>query len=203
MTEAEWINCAEPDRMLDWLRRGGAGARKLRLFAVACSRRAWGRLDDWGRAAVEVAEQYADGLAGADVLRAARLACKFAGGGAAWYAAASDPSIAAGNAARSARGAADPRAEGAAQADLLRDIFGPLPFRPLSPVEPAVLAWNDGAVKKLAQTIYDERSFDRLPELATALQEAGCASTDLLAHCQAPGPHTLGCWAVDFLLGKE
>jgi hypothetical protein len=69
---------------------------------------------------------------------------------------------------------------------LLRDICGNL-FRPLPPLPPAVLAWHDGAIRKMAQTIYDERAFDRLPVLADALEDAGCQQADILAHCRAAG----------------
>jgi hypothetical protein len=65
------------------------------------------------------------------------------------------------------------------------------------------LTWNDGIVIKLAQAIYEERAFDRLPILADALEEAGCSDTEILAHCRGPGPHVRGCWVVDLLLGKE
>jgi hypothetical protein len=34
------------------------------------------------------------------------------------------------------------------------------------------LAWNDATIPKLAQAIYDDRTFDRLPVLADALAEA-------------------------------
>jgi hypothetical protein len=37
MTEAEWLSCENPGRMLDWLDRP-AHERKLRLFACACAR---------------------------------------------------------------------------------------------------------------------------------------------------------------------
>jgi hypothetical protein len=89
-------------------------------------------------------------------------------------------------------------AEEAAIADLLRDVFGN-PFRPMA-VEPAWLAWEGGTIAKLAQGIYGEGAFDRLPILADALEEAGCASADLLSHCRGPGPHVRGCWLVDALL---
>jgi len=58
-------------------------------------------------------------------------------------------------------------------------------------------------VVKLAESIYDERAFDRMPILADALEEAGCANADILAHCRQPGEHVRGCWAVDLILGKE
>jgi hypothetical protein len=83
----------------------------------------------------------------------------------------------------------------------LIDLFGN-PFRPVS-VAPLWLAWNDGTVVKIAQAIYDERAFDRLPILADALEDAGCTDRAILAHCRQPGEHVRGCWVVDLILGKE
>jgi hypothetical protein len=126
--EAEWLTCADPLPMLEYLRGSErASARQLRLFAVACARRLGERNHPLARAAVDVAERFANGQASAEELRAARLACTHAGDNAAWYAAISQPEIAARNAALSAR-AASPD-ECAAQADLLREIIGN-PFRP-------------------------------------------------------------------------
>jgi hypothetical protein len=89
---------------------------------------------------------------------------------------------------------------------LLREIFGN-PFRPVS-VRPAWLAWNDGAVPRLARAAYEERSLPagtldraRLAVLADALEEAGCADPDILSHLRG-GPHVRGCWAIDLLLGN-
>jgi hypothetical protein len=84
---------------------------------------------------------------------------------------------------------------------LLRDIFGSLPFRPMS-IAPDVLSWNDGTVGRIAAGIYEERAFDRLPILADALPDAGCDAKELLAHCRSAGPHVRGCWVVDTILGK-
>ena len=206
MTANEWQNASEPHTMLDFLQKSGrVSDRKLRLFAVACSRRIWPWIDTLGRAAVEVAESFADGLAGPEELRAARLACQGAGGQAAWYAAATNPAIAARNAARSAQaGVANngligtEAAELVAQAKLLRDIFGD-PFYHVS-VDGMRLT---PSVIKLAQTIYDDRTFDLMPRLADALGEAGCANAEIHAHLRELGPHVRGCWALDLILGKE
>jgi hypothetical protein len=68
MTEQEWLKCDDPVRMLNALYgmhnlHGIATDRKLRLFAVACCRGIWRLIrDDSNRRAVEVAEQYADGV---------------------------------------------------------------------------------------------------------------------------------------------
>jgi hypothetical protein len=66
MTEQEWLAGADVTRMLAFL-RGRAEDRSFRLFACACCRRIWRLLlDDRSRRAVEVAEEYADGLVSAD-----------------------------------------------------------------------------------------------------------------------------------------
>jgi hypothetical protein len=117
----------------------------------------------------------------------------------------------------SAEAARDPRdayleaeaQEAAAQPALLRDLFGPLPFREV-PIAPSILAWNDGCIVRLAQAAYEERSLPggtldqaRLAVLADALEEAGCADAELLAHLRSPGPHIRGCFAVDAVLVKS
>jgi hypothetical protein len=62
MNEVLWLSGADPGPMLDHL-EGQASDRKLRLFACACTRRCWGQLKNYhaSRAAVEVAERYANG----------------------------------------------------------------------------------------------------------------------------------------------
>lgn len=84
---------------------------------------------------------------------------------------------------------------------LLRDCLGN-PFRPIS-LNTACLEWNDGIIPKLAQSIYEERAFERMPILADALEEAGCTDADILNHCRHQGEHVRGCWVVDLMLGKE
>jgi uncharacterized protein (DUF1800 family) len=88
--------------------------------------------------------------------------------------------------------------ERAAQRLLLLDIFGNV-FRAVQ-TEPA---WLTFLIINQAQSIYDNRAFDRLPELADALEQAGCANHDILDHCRQPGPHVRGCWVVDLVLGKQ
>jgi hypothetical protein len=86
----------------------------------------------------------------------------------------------------------------ALQSCFLRDIFGN-PFHAVA-INPS---WLTSTVLTLAEGIYDERAFDRLPILADALQDAGCENADILNHCRSAGPHVRGCWVVDLLLGKE
>jgi hypothetical protein len=88
-----------------------------------------------------------------------------------------------------------------AMANILRDIFGNA-FRPSAPPPPAVLTWNDGTVRRMAQGIYDGREFGRMPILADALLDAGCDDEEVLQHCRQQGAlHTRGCWVIDLLLG--
>jgi hypothetical protein len=85
--------------------------------------------------------------------------------------------------------------------DLIRDVIGN-PFHPVKVVS-NWLAWNDGTVRRIAQGIYDERAFDRLPILHDALLDAGCDDEAILSHCRSEGPHVRGCWVIDLILGKE
>jgi hypothetical protein len=175
---------------------------------------------DQVRETVAVAEQYADGSVGSRELAVAREAALRVGEGLRSYRQFGSPScvaphrprslpalfsLAADAAAPSVRDAAislvNTHPEAAQVAQLLHDIVG-LPFRGTQ-IEPAWLAWNDGAVPKIAKGIYAERAFDRLPIFADAMEEAGCSDAAILEHCRSPGPHVRGCWVVDLLLGKK
>jgi hypothetical protein len=92
------------------------------------------------------------------------------------------------------------KAEEQAQCGLLRDIVGPA-ICPAS--QGAWLCNSGGTVRRLAEAIYEERTFDHLPILADALEEASYSDEALLGHLRGPGPHVRGCWAVDLILGKE
>jgi hypothetical protein len=89
-------------------------------------------------------------------------------------------------------------AEGAAQAGLLRCIFGN-PFR-LVTFSPG---WRTADVSELATAIYGDRTFEGMPILADALMDAGCDSAEIIAHCRGAGPHVRGCCVVDLILGKQ
>jgi hypothetical protein len=228
MTEEEWLTSADPERMLPLVDQRW---RKLRLFACACCRQVCNEfVTPFTVRVVAAAEAAADEKISEIVLsqqvtrRALEAARQAVADGASHYlehvaAAASwaccgQPMIGAERGSLDcARAAADlpftgqhrpvetiPEyvAERAAQADLLRDIFGN-PFREVG-VDPA---WLTSDVVALARGIDADRAFDRMPILADALQDAGCDSEDVLAHCREPREHARGCWVVDLLLGKK
>jgi hypothetical protein len=229
MTEADWSNCSDPAVMLPTL-RGRPLDRKLRLFMVACCRRVWDVFavseEDWGRQeAVVVAEELADGLAdeearsdafaeltdgsphrGADCCSNAAVG-EFDEPDAAveWSIIAVDEA-----ALRAVREDYDhsaeiQEAERAAQAGLLRCIVGD-PSRAAA-FDPA---WRTPTVTAIAQAAYEERDLPagtlepgRLAVLADALEDAGCADVEALAHLRSAGPHVRGCWALDLVLNKR
>ena len=71
MTEGEWMACADPQKMLEFL-RGRASERKLRLFAIACCRHFWTATNSEEMALASVAEMFADGEADERLLAEAR-----------------------------------------------------------------------------------------------------------------------------------
>jgi hypothetical protein len=232
MTEDQWLTCGEPAPMLDWV-AAAAAERKLRLFACACCRRIWNLIvDARARTAVEAAERFADGALtrrlldeqwDAEGVSAAEHAVDGATAndirwGAFWAAANATEAVVARDLARitrppvpltrdefrkwaesrSAVKEESDRTEKTAQANLLRDIIG-------NPFHPAGFdsTWRTPTTLRLAQAIYDERCFDRMPELADELQRAGCQDLALLDHCRKVREHVRGCWALDLVLGKS
>jgi hypothetical protein len=77
--------------------------------------------------------------------------------------------------------------------DIFGNLFGPTEFDP---------RWRTSDVVGLAQAVYEDRVFDRLPILGDALMDAGCDDEQVLAHCRSDGPHVRGCWLVDLILNK-
>jgi hypothetical protein len=107
-------------------------------------------------------------------------------------------------------------AERAAQAGLIRDIFGN-PFHTIA-FDPA---WRTTTVVAMAQRMYEARDFGAMPDLADALVDAGCDNERVLNHCRYSNPlpvdppevrgpvhgprtclHVRGCWCVDLVLAK-
>jgi len=80
----------------------------------------------------------------------------------------------------------------------MRCIIGD-PFHPMS----VDSRWLTSATISLARTIYEERVFDRLTDLANAMEDAGFDNTEILTHCRGGQPHAKGCWVIDLALGKN
>lgn len=228
MTEAEWLNSNDPTKLLKGL-KGKQSSRKLRLLAVACSRRIWHLLyDERSREAVEVAEAFADGLLGYAHLEAAYTDAyhvtnstdlgddDYPGINAERAASAADgtardtkryPMTAAIRVATDAAIAvastsdAEGKPEKKEQACqcVLIRCIFGNPFRPVKLQQ----KYLTPTVRQVAESIYQERAFHSLPILADALEESGCTQQDLLKHLRNGGEHARGCWAVDLVLGKE
>jgi hypothetical protein len=221
MTEQQWQNCTDPRAMLEFL-RDKVSDRKLRLFACAYCRAVRGSQHMLPGTAVTVAERYADGLASDEDLASERRGVPFPNEYSEWvvgpsaYDGAWEP-VAWLTSSRDLR-KIDPDALRHCPIPLddvvkrsvllLRDIFDD-PFRPVA-VDPAVLAWHDATVVRLARASYDERHMPegtldngRLAVLADALEEAGCTDPDILGHLRGPGPHVRGCWPMDLCLDKS
>ncbi|QEL16563.1 hypothetical protein [Limnoglobus roseus] len=231
MTEAEWLSERYPGPMLTRL-KSRVSARKARLLAVACCRRVWDvMIDDRCRRAVELAERSADELVDESVLDRASGEAGEAyeecldhwemdqvgawpegpprfGWEAHEYACSAASYVS--NTPRvrdedliqvfkdTLRSAPAESDEGPHYCNLIRDVLGN-PFHPVA----FNRTWLTSTVVSLAEGIYADRAFDRLPILADALQDAGCENEDILAHCRGDGPHVRGCWVVDLVLGKS
>jgi hypothetical protein len=229
MTEEEWLACEDGDALLKYL-RDKATDRKLRLLGVDSCRRIWHLLqDERSRKAVEAVEQFADGVVSESALEDAQRAAY-----AAYYARCNGPhddaAFAASNVCIKGSWHASTLATGYAayaiknrqmaiesespahhvqervlreqktvSARVIREVFGN-PFRPVA-FDPV---WRTSDVMLLAEGIYAERAFERMPILADAIQDAGGDSADILAHLRdATATHVRGCWALDLVLGKE
>jgi hypothetical protein len=233
VTEEKWFTTTDVQPLVRWLAgQWGVSKRKLRLFACACCRLGLNCVTDPRCAeVVAAAERHAQGQARAMRLRnEAAILCRAASSSRVGRVTRAIGKVGLWVASTPMRvtDCADllrelPQAEGE-QAELLREVFGN-PFRkvwrvssdlvarfaarpPLQRPRDFLLAreWfvhEDRAVTRLAEGIYAERSFDGLPILADALEEAGCTEPDILNHCRSAGPHTLGCWVVDLVLAKE
>jgi hypothetical protein len=222
VTEAEWLTCKSPGEMLTSIcdnfgaARRKSGRRKLRLFACACCRHVWHKLtEDRDRQIVLLSEDFADGKVSPVDLAGARKHCLDRPGyiypaiRAAIATTNPQPRTAANEvmfgvcSAIASHGAGYHErwhAEVEALAEVVREVFGN-PFHPIRS-ERCWRTANDGAVVRLAQSIYDTRNFVELPILLDALEDAGCNDAAILGHLRGPGAHVRGCWAVDLLTGR-
>jgi hypothetical protein len=224
MTEAEWLAC-DDHMLMTYFVADRMSLRKLRLAEVAICRRVERDLvDERSRHALEVSEAYADGLVSDEVLAAARSHAKAVYQSLRPHATGREPPFMAILSLCGAVGTepdlrmqadmidialfaprprpdsipSELRAASAAEAELVRDVFGN-PFRQVS-FSPS---WRTGTAVSLAQQMYDAREFSGMPILADALQDAGCDSDDVLFHCRdTTATHVRGCWVCDLLLGR-
>ena len=216
MTEAEWPECQEPQKMIKAVQKRGS-ERKLRLVIVAAARLVWDQLPVGEmREAVEACEARAEGVVGQETLDGYRRRFYDT------YMLSDSPpeqrQWAENPATRSVfvlvfattypdsslrtlanneywRIGIEPR--GNQIGDIIRDIFSN-PFRPVTP-DPE---WRTSTSVAIARGMYDSHDFSPMPILADALQDAGCENEDVLGHCRGSGPHMRGCWVVDLVLGK-
>jgi hypothetical protein len=217
MTEDEWLASNDPWSMLHVVQRSDPSERKVRLYNAAVCRRFWGYLPEESQSILAESELLADGLtplpsdemelcARANVVvapfdrqypkkefpsdeiriqrEAAAAVCYAVIPNELWGASGYFWEI-------------DP-AEKGPHAVIIRDVFGN-PFRPVAADHSRLTP----SVVNLAQAIYDERAFDRLSDLADALEDSGCHKADTLEHCRSEKPHVRGCWVVDRILGKD
>jgi hypothetical protein len=194
-----------PRLMATRLRQLGT-ERQVMLFGCACCRRIWHLLEERARETVELIEQH-DGL---PPLRSVRQRVE----GADFVPAVGWSDLSERIAAQAVIGlltgvtalftgyvTSNRVEERKAQYRLLQDIIG----RPKNcpKVDPAWLAWNDGAVSTLVEVLGREDRFSEMPILADALIDAGCPDESILSHLRGPGPHVRGCWVLDLLLGRK
>lgn len=77
----------------------------------------------------------------------------------------------------------------AVAADVVRPDVGDAAWPPAS-----------AGVREMATTIYADRSFEDMPILADALEDAGVNNGVVLRHCRFFKTHCRGCWVLDELL---
>ncbi|HEY1189803.1 MAG TPA: hypothetical protein VGE74_19295 [Gemmata sp.] len=222
MNEKRWFACKEPRALLEHVGKTELWTgRKVRLFAVACCRRLAHLMPGKVvRAALETAEQFADGRATAKKLKSAADHAwaaqrgpfldderaelgAYATAAEAVYRLCGPPDamditeVLDGIYSATVCDPDNPEEEDTVQVAFVREIFGN-PFLPVA-FSPS---WRTSTVLALASQMYESRDFSAMTILADALQDAGCDNDDILAHCRGDGPHVRGCWVVDLVLGK-
>jgi len=184
MTKAEWLASSDGPQMLLRVTGGQFTPRKHLLLACGCLR--WYAEHDrdlpaaFGPEIFSPAGNLPDWLAGAEAAADGNpsvreeYASGIAGQKAHWWV---------------------PRE---ALARVVRDLFA----YPLAP-GPLRDDWLTPPAVALAEAIYARGSFEGMPALGDALEEAGCADEDVLRHCRHESRHFRGCWALDSLLRRR
>ena len=225
MKEADWLSCGDPERMINHLPARRGYQRQLLLLGCAFCRQVWDQMpDERCREVVRVAERFADHEADEDEFTRATVAAHRATDE--LYESATTDLVrlniafaAAGLQSLLDRGGyrsasyverrtsfVDPSAPERAvhrerHVAFILDIFAVLYTTPEHEIDSD---WLTTDVVALAEGIYEERAFDRMPILADALQDAGCDSSEVLAHCRdATAAHVRGCWVIDRIRGWE
>lgn len=200
---------------LIWQARATFSERKWRLCACGCARTLPEAERSPLRDAIHLVERYADGKATALELAAMRYRTRHVAGSPAallcWAPDTNNWEVAMRlvNWLLGAEGSLSRWDRQSAYLAVLAEMAGPRTAP--APPSPALLSWEGGTVRRLAQAIYDERAWDGMPALGDALEEAGCDAQLVLSHCREPHPahqspatgHSRGCWALDWLLGKS
>jgi hypothetical protein len=211
LSEEAYLACCAPHRLVSFLahRRPRPDPRRIALFGCACLRLVWPELSSHWRSCVTQAEHFADvpatqaqresirrqffrseggvaARAGEDDHRARRMSSLLTLTAAAWEGWSVAYEL--------------PRSVRVCPGQLFHDIFGN-PFRPVK-IDPGWLAWDHGAVVRLARDIYDGRRFGEMPVLGDALEDAGCDDAAILTHRRDDRPHVRGCWLLDGILGR-
>jgi hypothetical protein len=175
----------------------GLDARLCRLFAVACTRAAFGkRLNTRTRALLSLVERQADGQVSDE--KVGREVNAIA-----------EESYGAG------RSLVHPTAYGIASmiplyaATLMAkqrrhsELFGKTLVAMIGPGWKWSDDWRTPTAVTLAQEIYDKEAWTTMPILSDALGDAGCDDARLSGYCRGSGPFFRGCWVLDAVLGKR
>jgi hypothetical protein len=201
MTEQEWLQATDPEPMLEFI-QVKASQRKLRLFAVGCSRHFEHlRIDEWTHLGPVWLTRHenrsgrhrsSSGLVPSDSpVQVDRLRDIF---GNPFRPITLDPAWLTWH---------DGQLVSMAR-QMYYDFAAEVPKiarwrRWVESLLRRITPWSSIATKSM----YDIRDFSDMPILADALEEAGCTNQDILGHCRSGGEHVLGCWVVDLILGKE
>lgn len=161
--------------------------KKLRLLAIHCCHLDWNKIDPKMKRMVHEAEKFVDGK-----ITKKQLASRFVDARTIANKIKSSSSDLASYCCRPKLNVWD--FSKLIDSWMIKEVFG----NPFSLVKPV----TNNDVKGLAETIYNERSFELMPVLADALEDAGCQDSQILGHLRSDC-HAKGCWVLDLLKGNN